>query len=306
MGTLNPNQTLLQGAHQSVSDKTPAPLTGAQNQVSFEFHKIQPPSILYIQRDDVMVLQAATSAAAEVVTFNLRILLPNGRVEETQQQLRPAANRTVLTATITLSEGYLLSLACQANVAVTRGQTFARAFLNRSIFGATQSEQTIFADYVTTLVSSGYPNGRILAPTEGPGLVYSFVVANPAAGLDWSQTVPVNSRWRVRSWSATFTASAAAGNRVVGALVAGVGGTVWLAEALANVVANGLVQVSAGGIQPYTSINTSILLLPLPPDLVLTGSSLIPHSLGSQTFGILAGDTWQAIHLLVEEWLDNV
>lgn len=306
MSTNNPNTTLLQAKDQFGSDKTPAPLTGKSTAVTFAINDVPPPAELYINVDDALVVQAASSVTPEIITVNVRLLLPNGRLEDNQFQIRPNATRTVLRQVFSLAEGFLLSISAVANVAASRGMTFARIYLQRGASGSGQPGQVLFSDYVTTQLTSAYPGGRLLSPTEGPGVVYSFLVANPGAGLDWSQTVPVNSRWRVRSWSANFTASAAAGNRVVGVLVAGVGGGLWLAEALANVVANGIVQVSAGGIQPYISVNANILLLPLPPDLVITGSSLIPQSIGSQTFGLLAGDTWTGIHVLVEEWLDNV
>ncbi len=306
MGTQNPNQTLLEGRNQSPSDKTPAPLTGPSNVVSFEFQKVPPPSLLYIQRDDVLVLQAATSQASEVVTFNVRILQPSGRVEETQITLRPLSTRVVVTQTTTLSEGYLLSLASQGTTSFTRGQTFARASLSRAIFGGTQSAQTIFADYVTGLISSGYPNGRILAPSEGPGYVYGVTITQPAAGADWSVSVPVNARWRLRAWGAIFTTSVTVANRIVGATIAGSAGNFWRASAVVNAVASNPYRVTAGGIAPYAGLDPLNLTLPLPPDMVLAGPVGIGHLFGSSTTNIQAGDQWSSINALVEEWIDNV
>jgi hypothetical protein len=306
MGTTSPNTSLLDASKGTTSDKTPAKLSGTSSAIAFAFQGVQPPSLLYVDVDDQLILQAASSQTAEVVTVNVRLLLPNGRLEDMQFPIRPANTRTVLRQSFALAQGYILSVSAVAAVAATRGQTFLRVATQRSASGAGNPAQMLFADYVTTQATSAYPNGRILAPTEGPGLVQAFTVANPAAGVDWSQTVPVNSRWRVRSWNATFTASAAAGNRSVAALLSGPAGALWQLSALVNVIASSVTLFSAGGIVPYTGINTSLLGLPLPPDLILTGSSLIPTVLGTQTFGILAGDQWSAIHLLIEEWLDNV
>jgi len=306
MATRPPNTTLLDASKNPASEKTPAHLAGSSHYVGFAVRDIPPPAELYIDVDDALVVQAASSVTAEVLTINVRLLLPNGRLEDNQFQIRPANTRTVLRQVFSLAEGFLLSVSAVASVAASRGQTFARIYLQRGASGTGQPGQVLFSDYVTTQIAPAYPNGRSLAPTDGPGLVYSFVVTNPAAGVDWTQTVPVNSRWRVRSWAAVFTASAAAGNRSVAVLIAGVGGTLWQASALANLIANQIAIVSAGGIVPYVQVNPNLLNLPMPPDLVLTGSSLIPQQIGSQTFGILAGDTWTAIHLLVEEWLDNV
>lgn len=284
-------------------DYSPA---GPANQVGFEFSQVQPPSLVYIQADDRIICQAATSQTGEAVTFNLRILLPNGRIEEEQFTMRPANGRVTITQAFQVSEGYLISLSATASVALTRGMTFARAFINRPIFGASAPAQMIFADYVTTLVSSGYPNGRILAPVEGPGNIYMFNVANPVAGADWVQNVPNFARWRVRGWTAILTTSAAAGNRQVNATVNGGGANTWFGPALANVAASLGVAFSATGMSPYTPANTAFQQLPLPPDLVITGGSGIVQNVGTSTTGILAGDQWSGIHILVEEWLDNV
>ena len=95
MGTINPNQSLLQGAHQTASDKTPAPLSPSSSQVTFDFVKVQPPSILYVDVDDQLVISAASSQASEVVTVNVRLLLPNGRIEDMQFSIRPLSGRQV-------------------------------------------------------------------------------------------------------------------------------------------------------------------------------------------------------------------
>jgi hypothetical protein len=306
MSTNNPNTSLLQSSKSTPSDTTPAPLTGPSSAVSFEFQKVPPPSLLYIQRDDVLVLQAATSQAGEVVNFNVRILQPNGRVEETQIVLRPASTRVVLTQTQVVSEGYLLSLAAQSTASFTRGQTFARASISRAIFGGTQAAQVIFADYVTAFISSGYPNGRILAPSEGPGYVYGVTISQPAAGSDWSVSVPVNARWRLRAWGAIFTTSAVVANRIVGATISGSAGNFWRASAVANAVASNPYRVTAGGIVAYVGLDTLTLTLPLPPDMMLAGPVAIGHQFGSVTVNIQAADQWSNINALVEEWIDNV
>lgn len=306
MSTLNPNQTLLQGAHQSPSDKTPAPLTPSNSLVSFAFHGVQPPSLLYVDVDDQLIVQAASSQTAEVVTVNVRLLLPNGRIEDMQFIVRPTSTRTVLRQSFGLAQGYILSASAVAAVAVTRGQTFLRIATQRSASGTGNPAQMLFADYVTTQATSAYPNGRVLSPNEGPGWITPFVVANPAAGADWLQAVPTNARWRVRGWNATFTTSVVVANRQIKAVVSGLGSFVWDSCAVVNAVASGTYIVSAGGITPYACIDPLTIVLGLPPDLVITSTSLAAQNILTLTSGIQVADQWGAIKLLVEEWLDNV
>jgi len=306
MGTQNPNQTLLQGAHQSASDQTPAPLTPNNSQVTFAFTGVQPPSLLYVDVDDQLIVQAASSQAAEIVTVNVRLLLPNGRLEDMQFVVRPTNTRTVLRQSFGLAQGYILSASAVAAVAVTRGQTFLRIATQRSASGAGNPAQMLFADYVTTQATSAYPNGRVLSPNEGPGWITPFNVAAPAAGNDWSQAVPTNARWRVRGWNATFNTSAVVANRQIKAVVSGLGGFVWDSCAVVNAVASSTYLVSAGGITPYACIDPLTIVLGLPPDLVITSTSLQSQNILTLTSPIQAGDQWGAIRLLVEEWLDNV
>jgi hypothetical protein len=284
-------------------DYSPA---GPSNAVSFEFGKVQPPSIVYIQRDDVIICQAATSQTAEVVTFNVRILQPDGRVEESQFTLRPSNSRTSVSLTLPVSEGYLISLAASASVATTRGMTFARAYINRSIFGPIAPAQTIFADYITTLVSSGYPNGRVLAPTEGPGNVFLFSSSIPAVANDWTVNMPANTRWKIRSINAELDTSAAVANRLVGVAIQQGGSTVYLANAAGAQAASLFINYSFVPLLPYTENVTNQALIPIPPDLLMSTSSGQASLIRSNTANLQTGDQWHAAALLIEEWLDNV
>lgn len=303
---MNPNQTLLESRNQSASDVTPAPLTGPSSVVSYGFQGIQPPSMLYVNVDDQLIVSAATSQTAEVVTVNVRLLLPTGRIEDMQFQIRPANTRTVLKQSFGLAEGFLLSMSASAAVATTRGQTFVRVALQRSAGGAGQPAFCLMADYVTTQAVPGYPNGRILSPTEGPGYVYGFSQSAPAVGVDQAVTVPNNTRWRVRAAWCQLTASAGVANRDV-TIVIGVGGTwTWQATSLAAVTASQVVIFSIGAVTPYTELLGTFQILPIPPDIVLQYSSFGSGGMSTVTTNLQAGDQWSAIRMLVEEWLDNI
>jgi len=306
MSTMNPNQTLLQGKNQSVPDLTPAPLAGPSSSVSFLFEGVIPPSELYVNVDDQLIVSAATSQNGEIVTVNVRLLLPNGRIEDMQYQIRPANTRAVTKQSFGLAEGFLLSMSASAAVSVTRGQTFVRAALQRSASGTGQPAYVLLADYATTQSVPGYPNGRILSPTEGPGQIYIYTTGNPGAGNQWQISTPVNARWRIRAAGSTFTTSAAVANRFPGIEIIVGGNLPWTSFCLAAVVASTTQLVYAGGITPYTSGVTTVSMLGLPPDLLISGVTGFQMVIGSITQGMQAGDAYTAIALLVEEWLDNV
>lgn len=284
-------------------DYSPA---GPAHDVSFLVRNASTPSSLYIERDDSLLLFAASSATSEVVTLNVRILRPDGRIVDNQFQIRPLSTRVVIQQSQALVEGFLLSMSAIASVATTRGQTFARCMIVRSGTGVGGAAQILFADYVTTFATSGYPNGRIVSPTEGQGLVSNVVVASPAAGADWSVTVPTNARWRLRSWFATLLTSATVVNRQLATLISAAGADSWYASAAINAVASTNNLVSAGGIAPYTAIQPNVIPIALPPDLLLSGNVTFGQTIGSASINLQVGDQWSNIRLLVEEWLDNV
>jgi hypothetical protein len=284
----------------------PGSPTAAPNAASFAEQSIQPPSALYVQRDDVLILQAATSQVAEVVTVNIRLLRVDGSIVPMQFQLRPLSTRAVITLPATMAEGWLLSLSATAAVATTRGQTFLRAFISRGAFANSVPGQLLIADYVTTFIGAGYPGGRILAPTEGPGLITTFFPTPSGAGLDFQVVPPPNTRWKVRSIFANLITSATVANRNVQIVVVLGASISWQAGALAAVTAGQTVSFAFGAIPPYASVIATDQIVPLPPDLFITQQGAVLIKIGGQTVNIQAGDQWNSVAALVEEWLDNV
>lgn len=283
----------------------PGSPTAPGQSVSFLLNEVQPPSTLYIQRDDVLALSAATSLTNEIITVNARLLDTAGRIQKIQAQIRPLNTRAVLSLVVPLAEGYLLSLSATATVALTRGQTFLRAFINTSALGAGQPGQMLFADYVTNIISSGYPNGRITSPVEGPGFVHAVTTA-AGAGFDFTLVAQQNSRLKLRSLSALLTASATVANRQVRLVEVGTEGNVFLGEATANIVASQAARVYFVPGVTYAPIIATDIVVPLPVDLIIGSVSGVAQTFQSITQGIQAGDQWSQITALVEEWLDNV
>jgi hypothetical protein len=306
MSTMNPNTNLLQAAKGTPSDKTPSELARNSSRVTFAVLNVPPPAELYVDDDDALVVQAASSQTAEAVTVNVRLLLPDGRLEDNQFIVRPANTRAVTRVVFPLSQGFMLSASAVAAVAFTRGQTFARIYLQRGASGSGQPGQSLFADYVTTQVAAAYPNGRLLSPTEGPGYVYTIASSVPGAGNDWSLGVPVNARWRIRAIQATLVTSAAVANRQVSIQVINAAGVSMKGGALTAQAASLTVSYTGMGIAPFVAANPGLQVIPLPPDLIINGQSGIVHVIQSATLNLQGGDQWSAGIALVEEWLDSV
>jgi hypothetical protein len=303
------------------------------NIVSFLFNQVAPPSNVYLQRDDVVLVSGVSSAAGESITVQGRLLLPYAVAAGQPDQGRgpgeagapiigpgiivPFQNTFALGTglnsaklVIAQTEGYLLSMSVFANQATQRGQTFVRAWLNRGAQNiiSPNAYYLLFADYCTTIGAVGYPIGRVINPVEGPGFIQQYAPSNPAAGADFSVSSSPTGRIRLQTLLAKLVTSATAGNRVVGFTMAmsspaGVAFRIQDTNPIAasTTVFYNLVQgsnlVRGGG-----AIGTEVdIVLPAPTPWV--GRTSI--TLASVTQGLLAGDQWSNIILETEEWMEG-
>ncbi len=302
--------------------------------VSFGFSKIDPPAGVYIQRDDVLFMQGISQLGAETITVFFRLLLPlapqpgqpdqsstppaqpagfvgPGYIQTISRQLVLAGARVGNNLAIQLAEGYLLSVVAIANNALVRGATFVRAVIVRGTSAPTLANAAafLFADYITNSAPVGWPGGRQLSPADGPGFLQVYAPANPAAGADLALATNTVGRVRINSFGATFTASAAVGNRVVSFVLTlvGVAGAHFTVQDTVAVTASQVVRYSLAsggtnvrGAGAGTAANPLDVTLPIPSPAI--GANLI--TIGSTTQGILAGDQWSGILATTEEWLD--
>jgi hypothetical protein len=275
--------------------------------VRFLSQAVQPPSSVYVELGDVMRISAASSQANEALTVTYRLLLPNGLISQGQTSFAVTSDGLINIHDEPLAEGFLLSVSCKAAAAVTRGQTFARIFLTAPELGQGQPSYMLMADYVTTRMAPAHPNGRQLAPTEGPGWIHSVQFSNPARGANWGSTAATNFRNRVLGVSAILTTSATPGNRVATLIV--------LDNLLDSVLA-----FNAGLAQPPSTAwryNWTAAPMPpaqvetqpqvgLPPDFVLPPGWSVESLTSGMDVNPATGDFWISIIATYESWLDNV
>lgn len=134
----------------------------------------------------------------------------------------------------------------------------------------------------------------------GSGTMRRITGTSPAAGVEFSESVPVGVQWRFISMHARLTASAVVGNRLV---------TLNLGDAALAAFyrePSGFTQLANQSI-PYIwsdagAFNSGLVFgfvqVPLPSQVILP----VGFTMFSTTTGLLAGDQWSAIGFLVEEW----
>jgi hypothetical protein len=294
------------------------------NIVSFGLERIGPPSPLYVQRDDVLLVGFNTLlAGGDTLTILGRLLLaapdvsgqpdipppsaippPGGKITQTIKAINTSLTRAsagVVTQRVPLAEGYLLSLSGQSTNGVTRGQTIAFAWLVRGVGPIGPTSQVLFQDYSSNGNIPSWPGGRNLGPLEGPGWISSVQQANPAAGADWIMTVPAGERRRLITMNADLAVANSGAARPVEIIV----------DDGANVVAR-MSTNTAAPINATAHINFSNSGTPsvsITSDLYSQQPSAIYLEPGmrvrSITTNIVAGDQWSNIWFLFERWVDG-
>ncbi len=270
--------------------------------VGFLKRAVQPPSQVYVETSDVLVVACATGLRDEVLTVSYRLLRFDGILIHGQFTIEVPPTRTVVTHAEQLAEGFLLSLSCTAAVAPTRGATFARAYITKPSLGAGQPSYMLMADYVTKYMAPAFPGGRILDPTEGPGLIYTVGFATPGLGADWNMGNPLNSRWRIISILAQLRTSAVVASRNVAIQIIPQGVPIYWAAAFQSLPASSVGQFAISAAQDNSALIPDLIGVTIPPDIILPSAS----SINSLTTNLDGGDQWSSIEALVEEWLDNV
>lgn len=272
--------------------------TAPPNAISFALDKVGPPSPLYMQRDDVLVLQGA-SFTVDTITFNIRLLLAGGTIVPVQKTLALPATMVLQTLVVSLAEGFLLSVSASTTNTADRGTTYARAFVNRGAFGSGQPGLVLFGDYATNNLNVSWPPGRILQSSESSGLPLQTFANDPAAGANWNLATASTQRWRIQSVNAVFSASAAVANRIARLFVDSGGAKMGFFPLNAVITAGQTVQCTwAPGIIPVTT-DPAVLMGTLPNNLQIENG----QDIGTNTTNIQAGDQWSAIRVLVEQWL---
>src|SRR5271157_221803 len=315
--------------------------------VSFKHHMIEPPTAVYVQTGDTLIIDATTNITiSDTLVVAARLLLPYppqpqqptdsvaaavvpgaltaaqiaaaavapaggspplmpalpAYIQQFQVQV-PCVYLVGATVRIPLIEGYLLSVAASATNGGTRGLTFARCWLQQRSVTATglPAAKVLFADYPTPYAPIGWPDGRVLYPTEGPGNIVEVVIGNPSAGMDWVYLFNAQTRARISSVGAKLATSATASNRIPRIQILSTASTIVWSAAVQQAQAASLTgQFSAGPAQVQSVVDTTTLVASLPSPCILAPGETLRVS----TLNIQAGDQWSNIVIVAEEWLD--
>lgn len=271
--------------------------------VQITAQSVQPTLRLYTQDEDVLQFAAIANFNGAQVNFGLRWLMPDGQIIPQIVTLNVPTSGVLSFLQTNCPEGYLLTAAMFAPTSLSNSQwIWASASILRGGIQGANTFDNFLMGYLTHEYSPSFPDWPPQRPSDGAGTIVSTSPGNPAAGADFSVTVPNNRRWQLIAIRGALTASAAVANRFPAIVLDDGANQVFLSRINVATTAgqsNGFTW--APTVQPYTDTQSNFLL-PLPSPVFLASG----YHVKSSTLNLQAGDQWSNIQLLVSEWVDQL
>lgn len=286
-----------------MSSSNTSPITSRPPQINFTDRFVQPPSALYVFRDDLLFIRSLSSAGGRTLRLRGRLLTPTGEVLTLDfVHLTAVGTRAPLMETFDLAEGFLLGLAVvPETLATSRGETFVTVGITRGGTAEPAITQVLFSGYIEGVTMQSWPGGKVLSSVEGPGRLLKLVSPDPGAGVDITVTAPANVRWRVMAMGFTFTASATVTTRIVRVDVVVDGAVVARIPANGSHTASQARRYSAAPVSAAAVDTSGALLIPIPENVFLQEGDTI----GTSTANLQFDDDFDAPEVYVEEWLQE-
>lgn len=267
--------------------------------VEFTNRFVQPTAAQYLTRDDLLWVQLAMSAAPGLAVIGARILAPSGEVVFWERQLVANTPRVAAIGTFDLLEGFLLGVS-MVSVAPFGANDWAYAVLGltRNEGGLSSISQVFTKGYFEFHQPLQWPGGRAQSPFDGKGALRREVGDVPAAGAEWSISVPVGARWRPIALEVELVTSAAAGQRRLS--VQGMRGADRLFRVVSPTTQAPSVTRQYHG--AHWGVPDVLAATFMPVNLPERIELVAGDTLESLTTALVAGDNYGAPILYVEEW----
>ncbi len=275
---------------------------GGIPEVSFRFRDVEPPSNLYIGPDDFLVVTIVSAVAGETVTIQGRLMLVTGEIKTFLYVVNSPTLNGFTVKIFPLAEGYFLGCQIFSSLLTTqRGQLFVSLAVQRGPnLSSGITTAFLLQDYIDLVDQTGWPPGRYISSTDGAGAILSTAVANPAAGADWSFTVPAQSRAKVRSVKAQLATSATAGARLARLQITdGTNVVFTVVPTITQTVSLTWTYDWALGMGGELNASANNFVGEALPDMLLEPGWVI----GTSTAAISATDQWSLIRLETERWI---
>lgn len=262
--------------------------------------KVEPYPAVYVTQDDILLVKIWSPNASSLVNISTRIQVPDGRIVASFYSFNVAGvGATPVQQVIEQIEGFILSATVETPAA-PYGQCYVQLQIVRGRGTGDQTAgQLLCAGYPGAGFAIGFPQTPAGGPLTGAGQTGSTTGTNPAAGADWTYTVPAGFTQVLVSVRAVLTTSAVVANRVpvlritipTGQIVADI------AAIAAQTASTTITYVWMAG-APANNTN-NVQQMSLPQGLRLPAGSVVQ----TITAGISAGDQWSSISITYTQFI---
>lgn len=278
--------------------KTDADAISQGREINPRSREMEPAGWAYVGVDDVLLLNAFSSEVSQcIVEMEYRIMRPDGSIIEGQEFINVVGGSAF--ATFRLPECFIMSIGVNGFPAINRTCFVSCGIERNGITLGSIPSYVLVQGYVSASVCLSWPLSLQENYANTVGGVKSLTGTTPAAGANWSVTVPGAARWIVKSIYFSLTTSAVVGSRNPSIIFDD--GVSILMQALTN---NALAASSSA---TYSSFSNSaslqaqgLVLFGLPLNVSLTSG----YRVRSSVFGLQAGDQLSAPQILAETWVD--
>lgn len=277
-------------------------LSGRPDPVGFDRRYVSPPSRVYIEREDTLVVVVSSPLATFDMQVSGRLQQPGGDVTPFQQRVAVSAGQQLVATRLDLGEGYLLSLTLRGTSSSPLWtQTFVTVSIERGRSADAIPAQVLVAGYLNKSLPLGWPEGGELREITAHGFIRSVTNVAPAAGAEWSIVLGAGARQRWRSIRFSLTTSVAVATRRVHVIVDDG------ANILLDLAANDtqLASLTRNYNCPWDGFQRaaqdSEIYIPLPPELIMVAGFRVRSS----TTNLQAADAFSAQQIEQELWVEE-
>lgn len=262
---------------------------------------VRAPHPFLVTGEDRLRFTVRNGAAGVTVTLSGRFLTIDGEVRPLLYAVTPTTDFVATAIDFSLGDGWILNLTARASAGTPQaGDTFVLVDVIRGSGAAAVILGTLIGSFVTDVDPAAWPGSAVVSMGGGQGGLDAIAGADPAAGVEWSITVPAGARWRVRSVTATLVTDATVANREPSIVFTADG-------AVVASVPSGVAHV-ASQTRRYSWFPQSVrgagaasldVIVPIPALELRAGDTIT-----SVTTALVAGDNWGAPIVYVDRLLD--
>ena len=252
--------------------------------------------------EDNFQLETWNAATGVVVAVHGRMWVPGEGIRPFAFAHTPNTDRTLRSEFLYAGEGHLLNVAVFASSGTPRvGQTFVSLHVVRGTGNAVYRLATVVQGYVTRSQELAFPGSPVVTSEQGAGVIRTITGTDPAANVNWSETVPTGARWQILGVSARLVTAAGGADRQGLLVVSSGASTLGIFPIAATQPPSGSHLWYWWNGTPLDSlISGEAFLGGIPVDLILLAGETVSGYINN----VGVGDDWQAPTLRVREWLE--